>query len=195
MKITTSPTGSTQKIYPRYYRLIICFCLILISCASQPRFRSEPVEKKVTRTVPEEETQNTEKTQSSGDEGKSSVDLEKMGKIIDSYLGVPYKLGGETKTGMDCSGLVVAVYRQYKGFKLPHETQKLFKLVKRVDREDLSYGDLVFFSDGYFGVSHVGIYLGGGKFVHSSPELGVVVSPLDEDYFRKRYAGARRVIP
>jgi murein DD-endopeptidase / murein LD-carboxypeptidase len=194
MKIA-SLGGSILKTHSRHYRLIICFCLILISCASQPRFRSEPVEKKVTITVPEEETRNTEETQSFGDEGKSGVDLEKMGNIIDSYLGVPYKLGGETRTGMDCSGLVVAVYRQYKGFKLPHDTQKLFKLVKRVDKEDLSYGDLVFFSDGYFGVSHVGIYLGGGKFVHTSQELGVVVSSLDEDYFSKRYAGARRVIP
>jgi cell wall-associated NlpC family hydrolase len=190
--------------YPDPYALrsgIFCFLIIglislaVIGCASQPRFRSEPVEKKIDKAVLEEETQNTEETQPSGEEGKSSVDLEKMGNIIDSYLGTPYKLGGETKTGMDCSGLVVAVYRQYAGFKLPHDTQKLFKLVKRVDKENLSYGDLVFFSDGYFGVSHVGIYLGGGKFVHTSQELGVVVSSLDEDYFRKKYAGARRVIP
>jgi len=193
--MTTTLAGSIQKICSRYYRLIICFGLILISCASQPRFRSEPVEQKRSRAVLEEETQNTEETQSSGDEGKSSVDLKKMGNIIDSYLGSPYKLGGETKTGMDCSGLVVAVYRQYAGFKLPHDTQKLFKLVKRVDKENLSYGDLVFFSDGWFGISHVGIYIGSGKFVHTSPELGVIISPLDEDYFSKRYAGARRVIP
>ena len=184
-----------MKTYSKHYRLIICFSLILISCASQPRFRSEPVEKKKSRTILEEETQNTEETQSAREEGRSSVNLEKMGNIIDSYMGTPYKLGGETKTGMDCSGLVVAVYRKYAGFKLPHDTQRLFKLVKRIDKDNLSYGDLVFFSDGWFGVSHVGIYLGGGKFAHSTQELGVIVSSLDEDYYKKRYVGARRVIP
>jgi lipoprotein Spr len=59
----------------------------------------------------------------------------------------------------------------------------------------LAYGDLVFFSDGWYSVSHVGIYVGERKFVHSTKGLGVVVSSLDENYYRKRYRGARRVIP
>lgn len=118
-----------------------------------------------------------------------------MRRIIESFLGVPYQLGGETKAGMDCSGLVVAVYKQYAGFKLPHDTKKLHKLVKNVDKGDLSYGDLVFFSNGWLSASHVGIYIGEGKFVHSTEDLGVIVSSLDEDYYKKRYIGARRVIP
>nr|NIM96868.1 hypothetical protein [candidate division Zixibacteria bacterium] len=83
----------------------------------------------------------------------------------------------------------------YDGFKLPRETKKLYQLVKRVAKDDLVFGDLVFFSDGWFSVSHVGIYVGDGRFVHSSEELGVIVSSLDEDYYKKRYRGARRVIP
>ncbi len=180
----------------KYRHLIIgLISLVLIGCASQPRFRSEPVENKRSKARLEEETQNTEEIQSTQEEGRSSIDLNKMGNIIESYMGTPYKPGGEVKEGMDCSGLVVVVYRQYAGFKLPHDTQKLFKLVKRIDKENLSYGDLVFFSDGWFGVSHVGIYLGGGKFVHATQELGVIVSSLNEDYYQKRYVGARRVIP
>lgn len=179
------------------YRFLIIglISLVLIGCASQPRFRSEPVENKRSKSRLEEGTQKTEEIQSTQEEGRNNVDLNKMGNIIESYLGTPYKPGGEAKAGMDCSGLVVAVYRQYAGFKLPHDTQKLFKLVKRIDKDNLSYGDLVFFSDGWFGVSHVGIYLGGGKFVHATQELGVIVSSLDEDYYKKRYVGARRVIP
>ncbi len=185
-----------MKTISQQYLLITFLSLILVGCAAQPRFRSEPVESKKSKAVlVEEETQKTEETELPHAERKSSVDPGKMEEIIDSYLGTPYKRGGETKTGMDCSGLVVAVYRQYAGFKLPHETKKLFKLVKRIDKENLAYGDLVFFSDGWFGVSHVGLYLGGGKFVHSMEDFGVIASSLDEDYYKKRYIGARRVIP
>jgi cell wall-associated NlpC family hydrolase len=91
--------------------------------------------------------------------------------------------------------LVRQVYRQYAGFDLPHDTKKLYKLVSQVDLEDIAYGDLVFFSDGWFSVSHVGIYVGNGSFVHSSETRGVMISSLDEEHFRKRYRGARRVIP
>ncbi|KPL00995.1 MAG: hypothetical protein AMJ91_02265 [candidate division Zixibacteria bacterium SM23_73_3] len=131
----------------------------------------------------------------SREKSKSKIDKAKMGKIIDSYLGAPYQFGGKIKTGIDCSGLVVQVYKQYAGFNLPHDTKKLYRLVKHIDRDDLVYGDLVFFSDGWFSISHVGIYVGEGKFVHSTKGFGVIVSSLDEDYYRKRYRGARRVIP
>ncbi len=166
--------------------------LILIACIPQPRYTSESGQKKKGHLGVQEESGRPE----SGQQGsKSKIDKKKMGRIIDSFLGAPYKNGGDTKAGIDCSGLVVQVYRQYAGFKLPRETKKLYQLVKRVAKDDLVFGDLVFFSDGWFSVSHVGIYVGDGRFVHSSEELGVIVSSLDEDYYKKRYRGARRVIP
>ncbi len=184
-----------MKAFTKHHPVIILLSLILMSCAASPRFRSEPTEIKKIKVATEEEAQMTEENEFPGEKNESHVDQGKMGRIIDSYLGTPYNLGGETKTGMDCSGLVVAVYRQYAGFRLPHDSQKLFKLVKRIDKDNLAYGDLVFFSEGWFGVSHVGIYLGGGRFVHSVGDLGVIVSSLEEDYYKKRYTGARRVIP
>jgi lipoprotein Spr len=174
-----------MKIPFKHYFLTIFVGLILMGCASQPRYTSETVRKKKTQVVLPQESK----------EGKSKVDKAKMGKIINSFLGVPYRHGGETKAGIDCSGLVVQVYKRYAGFKLPRNTKKLYQLVKKVDKEDLVYGDLIFFSDGWFSVSHVGIYIGDGKFVHSMKDLGVIVSSLDEDYYKKRYRGARRVIP
>ncbi len=159
--------------------------LVFSACGSKPRFAPEPVPERENQAQPE---YGSEKSQ-------SKIDKDKMGRIIDSFLGTPYEYGGESKSGMDCSGLVRQVYRQYAGFDLPHDTKKLYKLVKDVDRDDLVYGDLVFFSDGWFSVSHVGIYLGDGKFVHASETSGVTVSSLEEDHFRKRYRGARRVIP
>lgn len=160
--------------------------LLFTACVSRPQYTSEPVVlKKDQGVVSEESTQKS----------ISKVDKAKMGGIIDSYLGVPYQFGGKTRKGMDCSGLVSQVYREYAGFSLPHDTKKLYRLVTHIDRDDLVYGDLVFFSDGWFSVSHVGIYVGDAKFVHSTKGFGVIVSSLDEDYYEKRYRGARRVIP
>jgi hypothetical protein len=162
--------------------LIFFFILmIFVRCVSQPRYTSQPIERSKYQP-PEERNERV-------------IDQIKMSQIIESYLGTPYKQGGLSKLGVDCSGFVVQVYKKYAGFNLPHNTEKLFKLVKKVDKERLGYGDLVFFSDHVFSPSHVGIYIGEGKFVHSIEGYGVIVSSLDEEYYRKSYIGARRVIP
>ena len=95
---------------------------------------------------------------------------------------------------MDCSGFVIRVYKEYAGFDLPHDSKRLFKLVRGVDEENLRYGDLVFFSDSGILPSHVGIYIGESRFVHSTKGYGVIVSSLEEDRYHKTYMGARRVI-
>lgn len=187
------PIPNPKHQIPYYFLLVFVGLLWIIGCVPQPRYRTEPVEKRRNKTIAEEEAQRTDLSQTSLEQSK--IDQVKMGRIIDSFLSTPYKRGGETKRGIDCSGLVVTVYQQYAGFKLPHDTKKLFKLVKHIDKDDLRYGDLVFFSDGWFGVSHVGIYIGEYKFAHSMEDFGVIVSSLDEDYYQKRYIGARRVIP
>ncbi|MGB7061971.1 MAG: NlpC/P60 family protein [Candidatus Zixiibacteriota bacterium] len=160
--------------------------LILMGCGPQPRFTSATPEERKSRDIAEER---------SAEKGKGKIDKAKMGRIIESFLGVPYQYGGNAKSGIDCSGLVAQVYKQYAGFNLPCATKKLYQLVKHVDQDDLVYGDLVFFSDGWFSVSHVGIFIGDGQFVHSAKSSGVIVSSLDENYYRRRYRGARRVIP
>jgi cell wall-associated NlpC family hydrolase len=165
-----------QKNFIFFFLLVI-----FVGCAAQPRYTSQPVERKKHRLP-----KGTSET---------NIDQTKMSPIIESFLGTPYKEGGSSKWGMDCSGFVMEVYKQYAGFKLPHSSAKLFKLVKKVDKEKLGYGDLVFFTEDRFSPSHVGIYIGEGKFVHSTKGYGVIVSSLDEEYYRKTYIGARRVIP
>ncbi|MCK4385822.1 MAG: C40 family peptidase, partial [candidate division Zixibacteria bacterium] len=120
----------------RHYLLTIFVGLILMGCVSQPRYTSR-----------EEKGERKKETLSFEKESKTKIDQAKMGKIIESYLGTRYKKGGASKKGMDCSGFVMKVYKEYAGFDLPHNSKKLFKLVKKVDKEKLSYGDLVFFSD------------------------------------------------
>lgn len=109
------------------------------------------------------------------------------------YRGVRYRYGGVTTRGMDCSGLVYRVLASH-GIRAPHNSRALYRLGKSVAREDLQAGDLVFFHTRGRGISHVGIYLGDGKFIHASSAKGRVrVDRLDEGYYARRYVGARRV--
>ena len=105
------------------------------------------------------------------------------------YLGVPYVWGGSTPAGFDCSGFVMYVYAQV-GVSLPHYTGAQWNMGVPVDRSDLEPGDLVFFD----GLGHVGIYIGGGQFVHA-PHTGDVVkiSSLSEAWYAATYDGARRI--
>lgn len=119
-------------------------------------------------------------------------------RVVRSYLGVPYKLGGTTRDGMDCSALTRAVYREAYGIELPRTSRQMYRLGKPVSVPDqLRSGDLVFFRIGTSGpgISHVGIYVGDGRFAHASSSRGGVIDPLSSPYFDKRFAGARRVLP
>jgi peptidoglycan DL-endopeptidase CwlO len=107
------------------------------------------------------------------------------------FLGVPYVFGGTTASGFDCSGFVQHVFAML-GIELPRTADAQFD-VGRPAVGGPRAGDLVFF-DTYGGVSHVGIYLGHGKFVHASSSHGVMVSHLSESYWASRYVGAKRLI-
>jgi cell wall-associated NlpC family hydrolase len=111
-----------------------------------------------------------------------------------TYLGTPYVRGGTSRRGLDCSGLVGAVYGE-EGLGLPRTAAQQFAEGAPVAERDLRPGDLVFFRDTYKrGISHVGIYIGDGRFVHAAGRRrGVVVSELSSRYYRLRYAGARRL--
>ena len=110
--------------------------------------------------------------------------------LANRLLGVPYRVGGSSPDGFDCSGLVVYVYREL-GVRLPRTAAEQRATLPRVPVEALAPGDLVFFSTPE---DHVGIYLGGGEFVHAPGSgRGVERARLDSPYFLLGYAGGGRV--
>ncbi|NVM91674.1 C40 family peptidase [Variovorax sp. SG517] len=112
------------------------------------------------------------------------------------FLGVPYRRGGNTaESGFDCSGFVRAMYNQTVGHMLPRRAEEQAAATEKIDRDQLKPGDLVFFNTMRRAFSHVGIYVGEGKFIHS-PRSGaqVRVEDMNGSYWQRRFDGARRVV-
>ncbi|TFZ08492.1 C40 family peptidase [Ramlibacter humi] len=112
------------------------------------------------------------------------------------FLGVPYRRGGNSaETGFDCSGFVRAMYEQTVGLLLPRRAEQQAAATQPIDQKDLQPGDLVFFNTMRRAFSHVGIYVGGGKFIHSpKPGAEVRVEDMSGSYWQRRFDGARRVL-
>jgi cell wall-associated NlpC family hydrolase len=146
--------------------------VFLGGCTSAPRYRTSPA-----------------------DVTSSDVDRNEVVREASKYLGAPYRNGGTTASGVDCSGLVVAVFEKF-GIAVPRTSHEQAKFGAPVDRSQLEPGDLVFFrTSGSTRITHVGIYSGEGEFIHASTRSRrVKYDRLDNRYFRKRYATARRVL-
>jgi cell wall-associated NlpC family hydrolase len=149
------------------------------------RTPSNPLQPVVPKETSEKQTQ------------KPSKDNSDMGAIAartaERFVGIPYRWGGDNVVdGMDCSGFVRAVYNLC-GVSIPRTSYDQFKAGDMVAKDDLQDGDLVFFGSSANKINHVGIYVGGGKFVHA-PRRGeeIRVTAVNESYFEKRFVGARR---
>lgn len=110
-------------------------------------------------------------------------------------MGVPYRRGGNNAdSGFDCSGFVRSVYEQSIGLLLPRKASEQAAATEKIGRKDLQPGDLVFFNTMRRAFSHVGIYIGDGKFIHApKPGQAVRVDSMDASYWLRRFDGARRV--
>lgn len=118
---------------------------------------------------------------------------DKLLSFIDEWYGTRYRLGGNDKSGIDCSAFVQSFFTTIYGLGIARTCREQYGLTRRIKKAQLQEGDLVFFKTRGKSISHVGIYLRNNKFIHASTSSGVMISDLGDEYFSKRYAGAGRI--
>ena len=182
--------------------ILAIFLLTIGGCApfvSYPRYRPirviriEPEEKY--RSPDEEVVKRAERKKPTKLPQRKRTDIRKQRLVgeINPLIGTPYKWGGTTPNGFDCSGFVRYVYKRAYGINLPRTSKEMFKRGRFVSSYELATGDLVFFQSHFRGVDHVGIYIDDSQFVHASSH-GVRKDTLELPYYKRRFIGGRRVI-
>ncbi len=198
--------------------IILGLAVYLSGCSSSPRFRSSDTRKdyvvqdedefrfasKIKAEVAKEDDkkvdiESLEKKLSEKPKGYSNATPKGMNRdavLLDavSFLGVPYKYGGNSKQGVDCSGLTCNVYETAVKKKLPRSALEQFHSGTPVQKSELEFGDLVFFNTTGRAPSHVGLYIEDDLFVHASVVSGVTISSLESTYYKNRFVGARRIV-
>ncbi len=182
--------------------MLVIASMLLTSCSSSQRFssygRACPTTTKPsssgghTASRESARTPEIEKIETTRDRANLTTLQEKIIADAQSWLGVPYKWGGNTRQGVDCSGFVKNVYSN-NGIELPRTAQLQFDYSTKINEREKAPGDLVFFRKGNR-ITHVGIYIGNNRIIHSSSGKGVIQQPLNDGYLQSIYAGAGRVI-
>lgn len=169
------------------YSLIATFSLTMI-CGCLPATRS-------TIGVPREGVRGDagERLAEAYSTDAISPDRRALLQHAESWLGVPYYYGGNSRTGVDCSGFVCQVFGAIER-RLPRTSREQSLIGEPIALSEAQPGDLVFFNTTGSGVSHVGILINGDEFIHASTSNGVIVSSLGERYYRDRMVSVRRVI-
>ena len=170
----------------------LCLGLLALFCAAAHAAPPASAEDDISRFMAEKGLLNRlEQVRASVADRAAELVVNAMG-----FLGVPYRRGGNTvDTGFDCSGFVKAMYEQTVGLILPRRANEQAAATQKIDKQDLKPGDLVFFNTMRQAFSHVGIYVGEGKFIHSpKPGAEVRVEDMSVRYWAQRFDGARRVL-
>ena len=119
--------------------------------------------------------------------------VENIKKEIQKFYGAPYKWGGDSPRGTDCSGMIKTIYKNAANIALPHNAQQIYENSKSIRKMDLLFGDLVFFSSSGRRATHMGLYVTNDYFLHASSSRGVVLSKLSDSYYKNQFIGARRI--
>ena len=131
--------------------------------------------------------------------GTETPEKGKMDRLIaeaHKWIGTKYRYGGQSKSGTDCSGMVMELYMDVYGIKLPRSCREQQKYCQSVDKRNLRKGDLLFFSSSKNSraVSHVGLYIGNDRMIHASSSRGVIISDITEKYYTSTYHSSGRVV-
>ncbi|MGV0923539.1 C40 family peptidase [Empedobacter tilapiae] len=180
-----------------YLTTIIIASLFLTSCgSSKVTSYKKTGSKKVYTSTKKSETSEVYRSKNIEDNAPRNVN--RILKTAKSYLGTPYKYGGVTNTGFDCSGLVYVSFKELN-LDLPRRSSDQAEYGKEINIENVKIGDLIFFNTSGNSISHVGIVEsinrnGSINFVHSSTSKGVIISSLDENYWKSRFVKAMRLL-
>lgn len=118
----------------------------------------------------------------------------KLYQFVYDWIGTPYRLGGVSKNGIDCSGFAFELYNKVFKTLIGSNSRNIYSMVNPVNKDQLKEGDLVFFKIGSRSITHMGVYMGNNKFAHASSSKGVMISDLDESYWRKYYYNGGRLL-
>lgn len=124
----------------------------------------------------------------------SATSNTKMYQFIYDWLGTPYRFGGNTKKGIDCSGFAKTMYDKVFNTTLLRNSRDIFSMTNPLSKDELKVGDLVFFKIKSKSITHVGVYLGDNRFAHASTSKGVVISDLDEPYYNRYFYKGGRIV-
>lgn len=174
--------------------LVIVVGLLAGGCGSSRK----SVVKNVPERVDNRPVSHHPSDDSDGSSGTSSVDRSLGAALVKSarqWIGTPYVYGGRSKSGTDCSGMIMVIYDEVAGLSLPRNSAAQRDYCVSVSRRQLEPGDLVFFTTSKRGgkVNHVGMYVGNGRIIHASSSRGVIESGLDEKYYATHYHSSGRV--
>ena len=198
--IATKPSGMNFKIISKILFLLICVILVQ-SCQPSVRFASKSYGSRAEKAS----NRSSDKSAPKIDKLEKQKEIEEIEFLTgddftdaiitnaENWLGVPYRYGGESKSGVDCSGLVKEVFGSV-GVKVPRTSSEQFQFTQQIDFVDKQAGDLIFFKKNGT-VNHVGIYLGQGYMIHASTSSGVIRQSIHDSYFMNRVAGIGRVKP
>lgn len=196
------------------YLLLLVSGLLFASCGSgRKKYDSKIVIDPSSRNIPKENTSTSNRTATKPKErevivynpatpkAETPVDLKikNIVEVAQSFHGTPYRFGGTTSSGMDCSGLVFTAFKE-ENILLPRSSRDMATKGQRINLNEVSVGDLVFFKTDRRRnvINHVGlvveVFLGKVYFIHSSTSQGVIISSLDESYWNNAFVEARRVI-
>jgi len=123
---------------------------------------------------------------------KSNISNIPLYSFVDEWMGVPYKYGGKTKEGVDCSDFTVILYKTIYNKLLEVPSSKIYSQCNPIDIKEIREGDLVFFKIEGNKISHVGVYLQNNKFIHASTKKGVIINDLNEEYYKKHFYKAAK---